>query len=215
MTAPKNTRGAGKKAAPAKAPTAAPAAQRKRAEPAPVVAEREAETAVAEEAAPPEAEHDRGEREPVEAFAAEVAADAPAAKAEAILPPSEAEHAPPEPIAAERAGESEPLSPGAPEDLIASQVITFAWPAGTSAAIETCGVIGLGICELSREWIGWAHDRALRRVDALAALARVKSPIEAVTLSGDVSQEDWSRFLAVSGRVGAIASNAVGRTFPG
>ena len=71
--------------------------------------------------------------------------------------------------------------------------------------------LGLGMCDASREWIGWAHARALRRVDVLAALARVQNPSELVNLSGELVQEDLTQLLETSGRVGAIASNAVGR----
>jgi hypothetical protein len=46
----------------------------------------------------------------------------------------------------------------------------------------------------------------------LAALARVQSPSELVTLSGELAREDVTQLLETSGRVRAIASRAVGLT---
>jgi len=57
------------------------------------------------------------------------------------------------------------------------------------------------------------HDRLqLRGADMLAALARVQSPSEFVTLSGELAREDVTQLLETSGRVRAIASRAVGLT---
>ena len=185
-----------------------------------LIARRVSEKAAAEAAAHAQAQSIAAERErqEAEAFAANEAADKAAAEA-AARAEAEREREQANALAAQAAAEAEAAALAAAdaeaESAAARRVWAFAWPVTgepTAAAIATCGAVGLGLCDASREWIGWAHTRALRGADVLAALARVQSPSELVTLSGELAREDVTQLLETSGRVRAIASRAVGLT---
>jgi hypothetical protein len=218
MTAPKKARPAHPKAATAKAGKDAatnPAGQAKRAEMAEaLVARRVAEKAAAEAEAHAETQRVAGERERQEAQA--LAAEEAAKQAEAERAAAELEREQANALAAKAAAQAETAALAAAEAEAASaaapRVWAFAWPVTgePTAAIAACGAVGLSLCDASREWIGWAHARALRRAGALTALARVQSPSALLTLSGELAREDVTQLLETSGRVRAIASRAVG-----
>lgn len=80
----------------------------------------------------------------------------------------------------------------------------------TMTAAQAGPILFRGYQDASREWMGWAQGRMQRRVEAVTALMRCRTPSELMAAQSQLVRDEVEQWLETNSRVHNLAATAAG-----